>query len=135
MAAVLEAFDDLVSGAPGDRLATWVAAGSSLATEPVRCPVTDGDGAASQRLDLALRMLRGQAPCQWCRPVDRGTVVVRRWPLPARAAVLYGEDDSDGALGLVLAVGRPHGAADVWRFRFGAAETDVVARGRSLLPR
>lgn len=132
MASVLAQFDAVASGPCGASLAAWATAGTDLGETPIRCPVTESDEAARQRLDIALRMLPGQPVSQWCRQAGDVTAVVRSWPLPARAVSLY---DEDGAVtGMVLATGRPHGAADVWRFRFDGACTTVLDRGRRLLP-
>ncbi len=132
MTTAMADFDALATGPCGEALGRWVATGSALGAEPVRCAVAEDDEVARQRLDLALRMLHGQPAAQWCRPAGDGTVVVRRWPLPARGiALLPGEE---AAATLVLAVGRPRGGADVWRFRFDGPSCDVVDRGRELLP-
>ena len=132
MTTAMTALDALASGPCGDALGRWVATGAALGDVPVRCVRSDDDAAARQRLDLALRMLHGQPAAQWCRPAGDGTVVVRRWPLPARGIALLPGDE--GAATFVLAVGRPRGAADLWRFRFDGPPCDVLDRGRELLP-
>lgn len=131
MAAAITVFDDLASRECDEALRRWVASGARLGDDPVRCPVTDRDDAARQRLDLALRMLRRQPVTQWCRSAGEGAAVVRSWPLPARGLVLHDEDGT--ATTLVLAVGRPQGHADVWRFCFDGQPCDVLDRGRALL--
>lgn len=133
MVDLLTAVDDLAAGADGDVLRAWVTSGTELGAERVRCPVSEDDHAACQRLDLALRMLHAQEPSQWCRAVDATTVVVRRWPLPARGLVVYDADGSEPGV-FVLAVGRAGGRGDAWRFRFDGPTTSVLERGRELLP-
>lgn len=132
MAPAMAAFDELTAGACGDALREWVTSGAALGDEPIRCPVGDEDPAARPRLDLALRMLHGQPSAQWCRPAGGDTAVVRRWPLPARGVALL--PAVGDAVTFVLAVGRPGGGADLWRFRFDDPPCAVLDRGRELLP-
>lgn len=132
MRTTLETFDRVATSSAGEALARWVADAEQLDETPVRCVLAEQDPAALQRLDLALRMLHGQAVSQWCRPAGATTVVVRRWPLPARGIALHRARDEDAST-LVLAVGRPDGCADVWRFRFDGASCDLLERGRQLV--
>lgn len=114
----------------GEALADWVRAGPDLDGGPVRCPVTSDDRDAVQRLDLSLRHLHAEPESHWCR--DGGaeaTAVVLSWPLPARGVALF----VDGAPEtLVLAVGRPAGAADLWRFHLEAPDP-LTTRAAQLL--
>lgn len=132
MGSVLANVDTIMSGPCGATLAALVTDATDLGGAPVRCPVTDQDGDARRRLDLALRMLPGQTASQWCREAGDGTVVVRSWPLPARAVALHGQDGA--VLAMLLVTGRPQGAADVWRFRVDdTRQATVLDRARRLL--
>ena len=131
MGALLDRFDEVVVGHCGSTLTAWVLAGAWLDDEPVRCPVTSTDQAARARLDLALRMLRGQPMTQWCRALGDGAAVVRSWPLPARAVTVH---DDDGAVtAMVLAVGRSGGRADLWRCRVDVPGVAVLDRALALV--
>lgn len=135
-AAPLAAVDDVAATACDDELLALLTDGTRLGASPVRCPVTDADAAARRRLDLALRMLRGQPRNHWCRPLGDAAATVLCWPLPARGLVLYPPDRS-GPTVLVLAVGRAGGAPDVWRFRWegdpSPSADDLAGRARALL--
>lgn len=136
-AAPLAAVDDVAATACDDDLLALFADATRLGASRVRCPVTDGDAAARDRLDLALRMLRGQPRNHWCRPAGDGAAVVLRWPLPARGLALYPPACS-GPTVLVLALGRAGGAPDVWRFRWhddvpDPGSGDLGGRVRALL--
>lgn len=132
MGSVLAHVDAVAAGPCGPTLAALVANASDVDGTPVRCPVTDPDAEALQRLDLALRMLPGQPVSQWCREAGEGTAVVRSWPLPARSVALHGRDGA--VLGMLLVTGRPQGDADVWRFRLDDTRpSTVLDRARRLL--
>lgn len=135
--APLAAVDDVAATASDNDLLALFADGTRLGASPVRCPVTDADAAARHRLDLALRMLRGQPRNHWCRPVGDGAAVVLCWPLPARGIALC-PAHGPGPTVLVLAVGRAGGVPDVWRFRWDDDGSDPSAgdlgrRARALL--
>lgn len=103
----------------GVALADWVRTGLDLEGGPVRCPVTSGDRGAVQRLDLSLRHLHAEPESHWCRDAGAATAVVLSWPLPARGIALFVDGEPET---LVLAVGRPAGAEDLWRFHLDAPD-------------
>lgn len=134
----LAGVDEVASATSAEELVALLTAGTLLAASPIRCPVTDPDATARGRLDLALRTMRSQPAAHWCRPAGEATVVVLRWPLPARGIALFPADDgsragNDPAV-LLLAVGRAGGQSDVWRFRRDPGPMSPVgARAHALL--
>ncbi len=134
----LAGVDEVASATCDEQLVSLLTDGRLLADSPIRCATTDPDPAAQRRLDHTLRMLRSQPQTHWCRAAGHGTVVVLRWPLPARGIALFPADGGStagtGPTVLLLAVGRAGGGPDVWRFRWDDEPSRAVgARARALL--
>lgn len=132
----LAGLDEAATTWGGEQLAAWVRTGAGLGGRALRCPhdaaadVGADVADARRRLDLALRVLRGQAEAHWCREAGDGAVaVVLAWPLPARGIALV----ADGIpTTVVLGVGGPGGQADLWRFHLDRPG-DLTGRVRGLL--
>lgn len=117
--AAFTVVDDVATSWCGGDLAVWVTDSTTVDGTIIRCPATDPEPAALQRLDLALRLLGGQPHAQWCREAGDGVVVVIAWPLPARGLVLFTPGGGE-PVAFLLVVGAAGGGADVWRFRWDA---------------